>query len=164
MKRAAEARELLELEGLYQKGKLDEKGSGRWNELVSSIFADRRPHARRSFRLPAGVTAQVAIRSGTFTCTIVEISRLGMTLQGSVFGYITHEDGVRICGVAFDGNDCRVDIHCDIVRFDDRKGLPIVGVSIAEDNSRSAKEGFFDNVYYPLYLRYLQHLASDAEE
>src|SRR5580658_8408148 len=121
MTKAAEAKELLGLENLYQKGKLDAKGTARWNELVTSIFADRRPQARRSFRLPAGATAQVAIRSGRFTCTIVEISRLGMTLQGSVFGYITHEDGVRVCSVTFDGNDCCVDLHCDIVRFDERK-------------------------------------------
>jgi hypothetical protein len=164
MKKAAEARELLGLEKLYQQGKLDERGSARWNELASSIFEDRRPQARRSFRLPAGATAQVAIRSGTFTCTIVEISRLGMTLQGLVFGYLTHEDSVRVCSVNFAGKDHRVDLRCEIVRFDDRKSPPAVGVAIApDDNTRAAKEGFFENIYYPLYLKYLERLAAGEE-
>jgi hypothetical protein len=160
MRRAADAKELLELEKLYQEGKLDEKGSERWNELATSIFADHRPHARRSFRLPAGATAQVAIRNGTFTCTIVEISRLGMTLQGTVFAHITHEDSIRVCGVTFDGKERRVDLHCDIVHFDEKKSPFAVGVSISEENSRAAKDGFFTQVYYPMYLKYLEHLAS----
>ena len=157
--RAAEARELLVLEKLYQQGKLDTKGSARWNELASSLFADHRPQARRSFRLPTEATTQLAIRGGTFQCTILEISRIGMTLQGFVFGHITHEETVRICSVKFEGQDHRVDLYCDIVRFDEGKKPPVVGVSITDDNSRSAKDGYFDHVYYPLYLKYLEAVA-----
>jgi hypothetical protein len=157
------AKELLELERQYQKGGLDEKQALRWQELVGEIFGEQNSaHNRRSFRIASEVSCKVKIRQGAFDCSLLEVSRIGLSISGVVFNYITHEDTVQLASTRLDNEERPLDLLCRIVRFDNGRKPAVAGLVIAENNSDEVRGRYFDRLYYPLYLRFLNRLAKEA--
>jgi hypothetical protein len=160
--RAAVARSLLELEREYdQKGVLDASQNEVWQKCVLELFGHHDSHQqRRSFRLRAGMRARTSIGSGSFECTILELSRLGFTLTGPVFSHVTAED-VTIVEVEVDGQFRSLDLPCRIVRRSTPPSGPVAGIEIARESSADSKQRYFDLVYYPCYIHYLEDLAGE---
>ena len=155
------ARELLELEQLYQKGiAFDDRQSQRWHELVANIFGpENAAHARRSFRLPSQVPCTVRIGQGKFECTALEISRMGLTLEGPVLRHITHDHQVEVVSTVLDGKAAALNLICTVARLEPAKDPPRAGLVFAAETASNIRQRFFDVVYYPQYLRHLEHLT-----
>jgi hypothetical protein len=154
------ARELLELEREYQRTGLDQTATELWQTLAEEVFGRaHNAHHRRSFRLPTEVSATVKIRHGTFGCSITDVSLVGLTLAGQVFAYISDEDPVELARVRIGSRDSEVNLRCRVIHFGQSLRGPTVGLALAVDNADDAMQRFSDDVYYPLYLRYLEHLA-----
>jgi hypothetical protein len=160
------ARELLELERRWQTGSFDEPEAARWYELAVLVFGDEdSAHRRRSFRLTANVPVMLKMGSGIYEGTIVEVSRLGLAIAGAAFGRVTHEDSIDLLDFTLDGVKRPLNMTCEIVRLDiARKPLPVAGVSVDKSNPKEVGARFFEDLYYPLYISNLEHLAKGAHE
>ena len=159
MKQAA--KELLDLERLYQKNVAfgDEQRS-RWEACVSRIFGEgNATHGRRSFRLPGQLPCSVKIGQGVFECSALEVSRLGMTLAGPILRHITIDHAIELLSLIVDGADVAIGLACRVARLDPSKEPPLVGVAFSPDVTSDQRQRFFDVIYYPLYMRYLESLA-----
>ena len=100
------------------------------------------------------------IGSGTFECTILELSRLGFTLAGPVFSHVAEGD-VTIVEVEVDGQFRSLELPCRIVRRSTLSSGPVAGIEIAQDSTTDSKQRYFDLVYYPCYIHHLEHLAGE---
>ena len=96
-------------------------------------------------------------------CRILQVSRIGLALEGPVFRHITHEDTLEILDIILDNKQRDIGLLCTIARLENTEDSAIAGVQIATQSSVEARTNFFDNVYYPLYLRYLEEIAARTE-
>ena len=163
-RRAALASQILELEQAAQHEPIDPQRTAHWHELVTELFGEdafKYPRPRRSFRLPVGMVGQVRLGRGTFECTIVEISRIGLTLSGPVFGYVMHEDTIDLLSVSGEPTVGDMRLVLEIVRLDLERTSqpPRAATLISRDNSTEMKQRYFSECYYPCYIRYLKSLA-----
>lgn len=155
------ARELLSLEKSNSKGGLSDSQTKRWEELAAKLFAKSLGNNKRmSTRLPAKVVATVQVGERSFPCTIDDMSLVGMTLSGEVFGYVDRNVPIRLRAVTIGKSMVSLDLKCNAVRFGYIGKTAVAGVTIASDGPSDALQSFFDKVYYPVYSMYLENIAS----
>ncbi|MBP9113671.1 MAG: PilZ domain-containing protein [Polyangiaceae bacterium] len=155
------ARELLSLEKSNRKGGLSDSQTKRWEELAAKLFAKSLGNNKRmSTRLPAKVVATVQVGERSFPCTIDDMSLVGMTLSGEVFGYVDRNVPIRLRAVTIGKSMVSLDLKCNAVRFGYIGKTAVAGVTIASDGPSDALQSFFDKVYYPVYSMYLENIAS----
>jgi hypothetical protein len=159
--KAEMAKELLALERIYQgSGKLDANRAQRWRELATQLFDRETYRRRRSFRIPMAAEATIRIGQESVKCQIRDASRLGLAVSDPALSSITHETDARLVAVRFQGKESSLDIACHIVRVEVIEGKAVVGLELTHNNSSAATKAFFECAYYPLYISYLEHLAT----
>jgi hypothetical protein len=161
------ARELLALELQYERdGKLEGAAFDRWSALAAQIFAPSTapPHAtRKSFRLPASEACNIRIANAAANCRVVNLSLVGATLAGTPLGRASSGDPVVLVDVTVDGQVIELELTARLIRTDQKEGEPVAGVEFGRGNDGAALERFFRLVYYPIYKRYLDRLATGSK-
>jgi len=157
------AAELITLERRFLAGSGDAALFDRWVGLVNLVLGSADgPHSRRSVRLPASVPVRLGIRKGEFTCQLTDLSQLGLTVSGPVLSHITVGEPIELRSIERSGGQLPVGVLCDIVRIDNGKTPAVAGLRLARDNDPTSQRRFFDAIYYPLYLAYLERRAESA--
>jgi hypothetical protein len=158
--KSAIAQELLVLERRYQQGALTSRDEARVNELAAELFGQEEFNLRRkSYRLPCDRSAVVDVGGRTFPCGLVEVSHIGLTIAGEALPVTGNDVQLTVASVDVDGQKIALELRCRVVRSGRARGGYFIGVEIAQGNSPAVEARYFQDVYYPLYLDYLENVA-----
>lgn len=157
------AKELLALEELFRAGKLSQKQSTEWQELAARLFNHQgEPHQRKSSRLPVSHACSIQAGKGTFFCTMTEVSLVGLTLSGAVFGYVDKNIPITLKSVEIGKKTVPVSVGCTFVSARRVGETWVAGLALST-TAGTDWQAFFDTVYYPLYLERLRDLAKGMD-
>ena len=154
------AAQLLVLEQELRRGNTDPALLEKWSSLVTRVLGGKVGHnQRRSIRLPASVSVRLGIRKGEFVCQLTDLSQLGITVSGPVLAHIATGEVVELRAVGEKGAEHVVGMRTEVMRIDSAPTPPVAGLQLAHDNDAAAQGRYFEFVYYPLYLAYLESQA-----
>jgi len=158
--RAKAAAELLRLENKYRNGLLTESEGELWNEMATRLFAETRQGKRRkSFRLPCDLRGHAITRDeDLFQCQVTELSHLGMAFAAVPARSFQLGDDVIIKDLVFDGDSTALDLRCEVVTSGGVGREARYGLTFSE-SSPSVSTRYFERIYYPVYIRYLEIIA-----
>jgi hypothetical protein len=157
---SAAATELIELERELYTADAPPGATERWMTLVNRVLGSSvGPHPRRSVRLPAELPVRLGIRKGEFTCQLTDVSHLGVTVEGAVLAHISMDDTVEIRSLETADGSQPIGVRSTVVRIDGSQSPAVAGLSLSLDNDDEARRRYFDEIYYPLYLAYLDERA-----
>lgn len=160
------ARDLLLLERTSQLRELSSEEAERWQELATHIFGqtDMTGPKRKSTRLAITTNASVEFKEKICSCKVLEVSQVNLTLAFDGLEGIKLGDSLVLKSIMVNSDDVNLNLSCKVMRVKNEvAGKPIAGVEIVSTSQNDSSKKYFKNAYYPLYLKYLQNIASAIE-
>ena len=157
------ARDLLFLERTSQVRELTNEELEQWHDLARILFShiENAEHKRKATRLTIKTEATAEINGKIHNCSITELSQVNLTLSYDDFDDIGLGDYLVLKTVLVNGAFITLNLKCKIMRLrTDENGKPSAGLEVAADAPKEINRIFFQNIYYPLYIKFLENIAA----
>ncbi len=152
------AKRLLEIELIRQARKLSSDEAAELRELIEVLFYKSYETKRKSFRIQVHKKGQIQIQDRLVDCDIYEMSHTGLSLQISTDVSIQLNDIVSLNLVSVGTKKIKTQIRYKVVSLPNEANKNI-GLMIENNHSLDERKTFFEEIYYPLYMCYIENLA-----
>lgn len=156
------ARELLELEQKQALKPFSEEEQLRWDELAMRVFSDDSTHGkrRRSFRLPGHTACTLNISGVSHQCVLIELSLRGFSISCKE-AIKTPSDMIFVFeSIMVLNKKIPIELSCKMINLKSTDLETNFGAELTSRNGPQVLEQYFEKIYYPLYISYLEGLSN----
>lgn len=157
------ANKVLLLEKDFQKGTLTPEQEEEWRNLIIKLLSQFRSdnEKRKNTRFPSTMKTVIKFGDDIQECTVEDLSYFGLSVKGKL-STLTEKMSVTVSKIVVAGKTHELNLACDVIwkKKAPRARLESAGLKIKRNNSHEQKRSFFEVAYYPMYLHFLEEVAS----
>ena len=162
------AARLLVLEKIQKTRPLDSAEVTQWEELVFQVFGEESEGSvhrknritRKSYRIPCQTKCTIKFGAKMHEGQLFEVSLCGFafkckSLMGNDSDFLFIFNSVQV-----QDKEIHLQVECKTVNFVPARNDQKFGAKIDPGNSADTLTAYVDNVYYPLYMAFLETLVT----
>lgn len=159
------AQKLIELEDIQRLKPLNDDQQQKWNDLVDYIFGpDVNPRMRRrSFRLKTNSKCRIRMNGNIFDGELIELNMLGFSSAVDLNQTISQGAPCCLESVQVQGEPRIVGLQCVIANIRVEANKIRFGAEILKTESTDVLRTYYDRVYYPCYIAFLNSLVTISQ-